>query len=165
MTNPPAPATITFLARPRGLARIAFRLPILLYRLGLGWMLGHRFLLLTHRGRLSGRLRQTVLEVVRYDKARGEFVVVAGFGTKTDWYRNLRAHPAVEIRSGRQRFHPIQTFLSPAEGAEVLAWYERHHPRATRILARLLQYPYDGSDASRLALAAALPLVSFRRQE
>jgi len=35
--------------------RLAFRLPIYLYRLDLGWLLGHRFLLLVHRGRESGR--------------------------------------------------------------------------------------------------------------
>jgi hypothetical protein len=35
---------------PRGLARLAFRLPIWLYRLRLGWLLGDRFLLLTHIG-------------------------------------------------------------------------------------------------------------------
>ncbi len=39
---------------PRGLARIGFRIPIILYRLGLGGLLGTRFLLLTHTGRKSG---------------------------------------------------------------------------------------------------------------
>jgi hypothetical protein len=37
------------------------KLPLLLYRLGLGWIFGHRFLLLTHKGRRSGKVRQTVL--------------------------------------------------------------------------------------------------------
>lgn len=40
--------------------RALFRAPILLDRLGLGGLLGHRFLLLTH----TGRPRQVVLEVV-----------------------------------------------------------------------------------------------------
>lgn len=44
--------------------RALFRAPILLDRLGLGGLLGHRFLLLTHTGRTSGRPRQVVLEVV-----------------------------------------------------------------------------------------------------
>jgi deazaflavin-dependent oxidoreductase (nitroreductase family) len=159
------PATITLPPRPRGFARIAFRLPIQLYHLGLGWLLGHRFLLLTHRGRVSGHIRQTVLEVVRYDPARREYAVVAGFGAQTDWYRNLQAHPAIEVQSGRDRFHPTQRFLTPAEGADMFAWYEQHHPRALRGLMRIMRYPYDGSVESRLALATALPMVAFRRQD
>ena len=31
-----------------------FKLPLLLYRLRLGWLLGRRFMLLTHVGRRSG---------------------------------------------------------------------------------------------------------------
>ena len=42
-------------SKPAGALRLAFRLPIYLYRLDLGWLLGHRFLLLVHRGRESGR--------------------------------------------------------------------------------------------------------------
>ncbi len=56
-------------SKPSGFLRLAFRLPIYLYRLNLGWLLGHRGLLLIHRGRKSGLLRETVLEVVRYDPA------------------------------------------------------------------------------------------------
>lgn len=162
---PTPPPTVTLPPRPRGLARFAFRLPIHLFHLGLGWMLGHRILLLTHQGRISGRARQTVLEVVRYDPERGEYTVAAGFGLRTDWYRNLQAHPAIEVQSGRDRFHPAQRFLTPAEGADVFAWYEQQHPRALRGLVRIMRYPYDGSAESRLALAAAVPMVVFRRQD
>jgi len=38
---------------PRGLVRLAFRAPIWLYRAHLGWLLGYRFVLLTHTGRKS----------------------------------------------------------------------------------------------------------------
>ncbi len=165
MADTQIPPKVTFLSRPRGLARLGFRLPVLLYRLHLGWILDHRFLLLTHQGRVSGLPRQTVLEVVRYDSARREYTVVAGFGPKSDWYRNLQAHQAIEVRCALHHFHPVQRFLSPAEGAEMLTWYERHHPRAMRMLVRLFHYPYDGTSASRLALATALPMVSFRRQD
>jgi hypothetical protein len=49
----------------RGALRYFFA-PVSLYRLHLGWLLGHRFLLLTHTGRRSGLRRQTVLEVMEY---------------------------------------------------------------------------------------------------
>ncbi len=41
--------------------------PVGPYRLHLGWLLGHRFLLITHRGRRSGRLRQTGVMILHYD--------------------------------------------------------------------------------------------------
>src|SRR5215212_7433167 len=79
----------TIRSKPSGLLRIAFRLPIHLYEHRLGWLIGHRLLLLTHRGRKSGRIRQTPLEVIRYDPATEESVVVSAWGEKADWYRNL----------------------------------------------------------------------------
>ena len=62
------PEKTSELKLPHGLSRLAFRLPIWLYHSHLGWLLGTRFVLLTHTGRKSGLSRQTVLEVVRYDK-------------------------------------------------------------------------------------------------
>ena len=69
---------------PRGVSRWGFRLPLLVYRLGLGGVLGKRFVCLTHTGRKSGQPRQTVLEVVRYAAESGACVVAAGFGEKSD---------------------------------------------------------------------------------
>ncbi len=52
---------------PRGLARLGWRAPIWFYRLGLGGLLGRRFVLLNHIGRKSGQPRQAVLEVVHHN--------------------------------------------------------------------------------------------------
>ena len=51
---------------PSGFSRLMFRLPIYLYKVGLGGLLGGRFLLLNHVGRKSGQPRQAVVEVVRH---------------------------------------------------------------------------------------------------
>src|SRR5581483_6476732 len=72
---------------PRGVARRLARLPIWLYRLGLGRLLGERFLMLTHIGRTSGRLRQTVVEVVRHDRLSDTYIIASGWGERADWYR------------------------------------------------------------------------------
>jgi deazaflavin-dependent oxidoreductase (nitroreductase family) len=140
---------------------LAFRLPALLYRVHLGWLLGHRFLLLTHRGRKSGRRRQTVLEVVRYDPATHESVVASGWRDRADWYRNLLAHPALAVQTGRERYLPTQRFLTPVEASAVLREYERHHPWAALVGEKLLGLPF-GSAAGDRAAAAAPPMVAFR---
>jgi len=152
-------------SRPTGALRLAFRLPIYLYRLGLGQLLGHRFMLLTHRGRRSSRVYQTALEVVRYDPSLRETVVASGWGERSDWYRNLKAHPALEIRTGRERYAPEQRFLTPEEVYREIVDYERLHPWAVRIVPSLLGFRLDGSDAARRAFANSVRMVAFRPRQ
>ncbi|KGI80825.1 hypothetical protein IL38_14860 [Actinopolyspora erythraea] len=146
---------------PRGMLRRALRAPVRLYRRDLGWLLGHRFLYLVHRGRDSGRLRETVLEVVRYRPDTGEVVVVSGWGTRSQWYRNITSSPAVEVRVGRQHYrHPRQRVLDESETADLLAGYVRKHPHVARALARTTGWPLLTPEG-RAELARRLPAVSF----
>lgn len=74
------------------------RFMLLLWRLGLGRFLQSRWggyiMVLNHIGRKTGRLRRTP---VNYAIVDGELYCTAGFGRVSDWYRNLRAHPEVEV--------------------------------------------------------------------
>jgi len=140
-------------------------LPIYLYRLDLGRLLGHRFLLLIHRGRESGLLRETVLEVLLHDPATRESVVLSAWGGKADWYRNVAAAPALEVRTGGQRYVPEQRFLAPEENHAVISDYERRHPLAFRVFARVFGYPLDGKEAARRQVAHSLRLVAFRPRD
>jgi deazaflavin-dependent oxidoreductase (nitroreductase family) len=149
-------------SKPTGASKLALRLPIYLYRLNLGWLLGHRFLLLVHRGRKTGQLHQAVLEVVLYDPTIRESVVVSAWGEEADWYCNLQKCPAIEVRTGRESYEPLQRFLSPEEAHAALADYERRHPWAARILGWLFDQPLTGSQRSRRALAESMQLVAFR---
>jgi deazaflavin-dependent oxidoreductase (nitroreductase family) len=76
------------------------RFHLYLWRLGLGqWLnawpkvLG-RYLVITHTGRKSGLKRYTS---ANYAEVDGEIYCVSGFGAISDWYRNLRVNPRVEI--------------------------------------------------------------------
>jgi deazaflavin-dependent oxidoreductase (nitroreductase family) len=149
-------------SKPTGASRLAFRLPIYLYRLNLGWVLGHRFLLLIHRGRRSGLLRETVLEVLLHDPATRQSVVLSAWGKNADWYRNVVATPALEVRTGGQRYVPEQRFLAQEENHAVISDYGRRHPLAFRVFARAFGYPLDGTEAARREVACSLRLVAFR---
>jgi len=149
-------------SKPAGALRLAFRLPIYLYRLNLSWMLGHRFLLLIHLGRKSGLLRETVLEVILYDPATRESVALSAWGEKADWYRNIEAVPALEVRTGGQRYVPEQRFLVPEENHAIISDYGQRHPLAFRVFARVFGYPLDGTEAARREVACSLRLVAFR---
>lgn len=72
---------------------------VLLWRLGLqrcgmanpysGYIM-----VLTHTGRRSGLRRRTPLN---FAEVGGDIYCVAGYGADSDWYRNLRATPGVEL--------------------------------------------------------------------
>jgi deazaflavin-dependent oxidoreductase (nitroreductase family) len=157
------PEIIKETSTPHGLGRIAFRAPIWLYRLGLGGMLGERFLLLTHTGRKSGLLRKAVLEVVRHDKDSGVYYVASGFGEKSDWYHNVMKEPRVTVQSGRKPgFKAVAEHLIPEEAELELLDYARRHPTAMRELARFMGYLLDGSEEDIRALGRILPIFALR---
>lgn len=56
------PTKIKEVRPPHGLMRLMMSSPIWLFRMHLGWLLGDRFMLLTHTGRKSGQPRQTILK-------------------------------------------------------------------------------------------------------
>ena len=150
--------------RPNALLLLLFRLPVWIYCLRLGWLLGHRFLMITHRGRRTGKVRRTVLEVLRQDRATGEFIVVSGYGKASDWYRNIQATPALEIHVGGRRFTPIQRSLTPVEVYKEFEDYEARHPRTARTFAGMIGLEYDGSEDQRRTFTAELPMIALSPQ-
>ncbi len=152
--------------RPGPVVRGLLRAPARLYDWNLGWLLGRRFLRLTHVGRRTGRRHRTMLEVIGTRPAAGEFLVLAGLGRSANWYRNVQAGPAVEVAVGRRRFRPEHRTLGEDEAVVVLADYERRNrlvaPVVRRVLSWLVGWRYDGSEEARSRLARELPVVAFR---
>ena len=142
-----------------------FRSPVYLYRWKCGWLLGHRFLLLVHTGRRSGRRRETVLEVMRCCKQPYQLIVMSGFGRNADWLLNIQANRDIEVLVGTERFAAGFRFLDEIDAVAVVAAYERRNRIASTIvravLTRLVGWRYDGSDAARRRLVAQLPLIAF----
>lgn len=153
--------TLTAPPRPQGLLKWMFHLPRYLYRFHLGWLFGHRFLMLTHLGRKSGRKRQTVLEVAHYNPKTRECIVMAGYGARSDWYRNIQVHPAIEVQVGRQRYTPQQRILSEEETTHLLKEYQQRHPKAFRGFMRFIGYAYDGTPEALCALGKLLRGVAL----
>jgi deazaflavin-dependent oxidoreductase (nitroreductase family) len=85
------------------------------FGLRLGRLVGHRFLQLNHRGRRSGRIYRTVLEVIGYDASNHESIVLSGWGERADWHRNFRVTPALAVRTAGGTYVPVQRFLEADE--------------------------------------------------
>lgn len=142
--------------------RFGLRLPIWLYRARLGWLLGDRFLMLTHTGRKSGLERHTVIEVVQHNKDTDTYYVVSGWGEKSDWYQNIRKAPSVTIQTGGRKFKSIAEIIPVENAIEIVQTYAREHPMAFNELSGLFlgERMKPGSDAPQ-RIAEKMPMVAF----
>lgn len=73
---------------------------VFMWKIGLGkainsWPAGFgRIMVIKHRGRKSGR---EYLTPTNYAMVDGEIYCTAGFGSISDWYRNMLVYPQVEL--------------------------------------------------------------------
>lgn len=148
--------------KPTGIFRALFRAPIFLYRINLGWLLGGRFLLLTHTGRKSGLPRQTVIEVVSHDKETGVYYVAAAWREKADWYLNILQNSMVRVQVGNKQFEAEANQMSEKE-AELILWeYARKHPFAMRELSSMMLGERLSPTRETCArLAQSIPLIAL----
>ncbi len=74
---------------------------VFMLRIGLGWTMNimpsvsGRIMVIKHRGRKSGK---KYLTPVNYALVDGEVYCTAGFGSVSDWYKNIMANPQVVLR-------------------------------------------------------------------
>jgi deazaflavin-dependent oxidoreductase (nitroreductase family) len=148
--------------QPGRLALAVFRLPLALYRRGWGRLLGHTFLLLVHAGRKTDKPYSTVAMVLCYDPHTREAVICSAWGKDTDWIRNIRARPALQVQIGRESFTPDQRFLTEPESLAVVAEFQRRHPHRSRLLASILGWGDLRSDAVARDFVSTRPFVSLR---
>jgi deazaflavin-dependent oxidoreductase (nitroreductase family) len=127
----------------------------------MGFVFGNRFLMIEHRGRRSGNLYRTVLEVAGRYPDRSEWVVTSGTGPKADWYRNLQANGVEAVWIGSKRHPATVRFLAAPEAADVMAGYEAAHPKAAVKLLESMGVSYDGTDDGRIELMQKIPMVAF----
>ncbi|MQA94990.1 MAG: nitroreductase family deazaflavin-dependent oxidoreductase [Streptosporangiales bacterium] len=148
---------------PAGVRRLFWRLPIRLYRLGFGRLLGRRFMLLEHVGRTTGLPRRAVIEAV--ERSAGGYVAASGFGTRADWYRNVLAKPDVTIHLDGRTIPVTAAPLSAEEGGEVLARYGPAHRIAAWHLCRIMGFAVDGGVEDYREAGRHIPFVRFTPRE
>ncbi len=75
-------------------------LMVFMWKINLGRLMnawpavGGRIMVICHRGRRSGK---EFLTPVNYALVDGEIYSTAGFGARTDWYRNILASPQIQL--------------------------------------------------------------------
>lgn len=137
--------------------------PSYLFRAHLGFVFGNRFLMIEHRGRKSGTLYRTPLEVAGRYPERNEWIVTAGSGPTSDWYRNLKANGAEAVWIGTTRHaDPEVRFLAAPEAADVMKVYESRYPKTAAKLRNAMGVDYDGTDEGRIEMMWKIPMVSLK---
>lgn len=149
------------LKSPGPIWRWVFKVPILFYRVGLGPLIGARVLILHTVGRKTGKQRLTPLEY-DYDADTDTYTVMAGWGGKTDWYRNARANPRVLVRVGRRAFEANAERLAREKVAQVMVEMVRANPGMLRVFSRWAEVPLDGSLERLYDTAAYFPMLTLR---
>ena len=141
--------------RPSWLRGRLAKWAMLPYRMALGALLAKRVLILTTTGRVTGKERRTPLWYIR----AGDIIYcVSGWGSSSDWLKNLNASPNVLVQVGKESWGTQGVLIKePSELERVLSKFQRKYGRHT---VRLI-YHMD-----RLCLVAfPLDINGKRREE
>ncbi|MBI1258161.1 MAG: nitroreductase family deazaflavin-dependent oxidoreductase [Chloroflexi bacterium] len=76
--------------------RWVYKAPLVLWRMGLGFLLGRYIMVITTSGRKSGLPRHTMAE---WHPLNGGKFVPVNYGERAQWYRNIEADPRVTIQT------------------------------------------------------------------
>jgi deazaflavin-dependent oxidoreductase (nitroreductase family) len=142
-------------------------LPALADRRGLRWLLSGRLIgapivVLTHRGRRSGRIYRTPVEALADRAELGEVVVSPMRGRRGDWYRNVLAGGLIEasLRGDRQR--PAWRELDEGERRAALDEYLRAHPLYGKLVLRMLMVVHGLEGTPAEVVAREIPMLALR---
>jgi deazaflavin-dependent oxidoreductase (nitroreductase family) len=150
----------------RAAFKIGNRFMLLMWRLGLGPFINMapettgRIMVMTHTGRKTGAKRQTPVNYMIHDE---DIYCVAGFGSISDWYRNILKNPQVEV------WLPEGWWQGVAEDVN-------HHPDRTELVREVLIAsgfaarsagiePKKMSDEEIAAATTDYKLIRIRRTE
>jgi deazaflavin-dependent oxidoreductase (nitroreductase family) len=142
-------------------------MPSVLDRKGTRWLLQAlspaTVIVLVHRGRKSGKLYKTPIEVLCEDHERGELVVSPMWGKDSDWYRNVDAGglTGVHVR-GEQRQVEWRKLDEPKRRAAINA-YREAHPLYSRMILRMLARVNRFQGDPEEAAVRELPMLGLRR--
>jgi len=118
--------------------------PVTLYRLGLGKVFGNYILILSTKGRKSGKIHRTPVEYFYHE---GKYYIISGFGPVPDWYQNILTHPQVTIQNGYERICATARPPQTEDEWEAIRLYLTHSP-----IGKLLKAEHHQANVSTTAL-------------
>lgn len=80
-------------------------------------------------------------------------IVVAGYGERTQWYKNLREQLKTTIQIGNQKYTVYIDLISPHDGENIIARYLDKYGKFTGQLFSMIGYEWDGTEADARKIA------------
>lgn len=149
---------------PRGWLKLFFKIPVLVARCGLaGWerLIGVEWMLLATIGRKSGKKRYTMVDVLQYEKESDTYFIEAGFGKRSDWYRNIQANPIFEAQVGRRKFLATSEELSAECAVDVMLNFIQRRPMYAESVLKMVNIKFTSEEAFR-RMASQWVLLAVR---
>ncbi len=153
--------------RPGTLLKFFFKVPLLMHKLGFGgWerLIGAQWMLITTIGRKTGKRRETMVDVMDYDKANDTYYIEAAYGARADWYRNIQRNPIFEAQVGRRKFKARAGALSTEGASDLLVQFYRQKPAYTRSVMAMAGMKFKDEDELR-DLGKNLTLLAVKREK
>lgn len=152
--------------RPESWRRAFFKQPLALFNTPLAGILKSRCVMkLTTTGRKSGLPRETGVSFMPVD---GKYVVFAGWGVRSDWYRNLLANPEVTIQVGQEKLQATAVPVEDPARRQALMQQMRTRsgqcgpPEPMRTALKVLGlFDYQGDIDLAVAQGGELPVVEL----
>ena len=143
------------------------RIPGALDRKGTRWMLQGlspaTVIVLVHRGRKSGKLYKTPVEILADYPEREELVVAPMWGRDSDWYRNVVAGGLVETHVRGEHRKVEWHELDESERRAALNAYREAHPFYSRVILRMLVRMNGLEGDPEEGVVRELPMLGLRR--
>jgi len=117
-------------------------------------------MLLTHIEHRSDKVHRTILAILEFDPSTLESKEMSAWSA-SEWYLNLRAHPAVQVKTGFNHYAPVQRTLTPEEIATLFVNYRKKQPVFSRIVCRITGWRIDSSYEEFVDLARTLRGTAF----
>lgn len=155
-----------FEKRPNALLKFFFKAPLLMHKLGFGgWehLIGAQWMLIVTIGRKTGKRRETLVDVMDYDKATDTYYIEAAYGSRADWFKNIKSNPNFEAQVGRRKFKACAEELPEKDTGELLVQFFHRKPSYTRSVMAMVSVKFKDEDELReigkkLTLLAVKPL-------
>ncbi|MHA1985189.1 MAG: nitroreductase/quinone reductase family protein [Promethearchaeota archaeon] len=125
---------------------------------------GRIFLILTTKGRISGKIRRTPLEYHWIDNV---ITIFSGRGDDSDWLKNLRANPNdAKVKHGFHSFKPKLEFISAYEDKlKIIKWYVAEHKRSAKFLFGWRPTSDDPKTMDFSKMLDSLVMIRLHRRE
>ncbi|MBI3161112.1 MAG: nitroreductase family deazaflavin-dependent oxidoreductase [Chloroflexi bacterium] len=152
---------------PSLLLKFLFKMPVYFHKMGFaGWerIVGAQWMLITTRGRKTGKRRETMVDVMEYDKITDTYYIEVAYGSRADWFKNIQNTPVFEAQVGRRKFHARAAMLSSENTADMLVQFYRRKPAYTRSVMAMVGMKFTSENGLR-NIAGKLTLLSVRPEK